>query len=76
MKRNLTANQSLIIEVSKLTKVLEKQNSWKERLLLGMVQGVGTAIGATVIAGMALYGLNTILHQIPWAEVIQNAINK
>ncbi len=76
MKRNLTENQSLIIEISKLTKVLEKQNSWKKRLSLGMVQGVGTAIGATVIAGMALYGLNAISHQIPWAEVIQNTINE
>ncbi len=76
MKRNLTENQTLTGEISKLTKIITKQNSWEQRLLLGVVQGVGTVLGATVIAGIVIYAMNTISHQIPWAEVIQNTVNK
>jgi len=37
--------------------VLERMNSLKRRFLLGIVHGVGTAIGATIIAAIIIYFL-------------------
>jgi hypothetical protein len=50
--------------VSRLTKMMRKQNSLSRRFLAGMVFGVGSAIGATVIAAALVIVLSRLLAPI------------
>lgn len=47
--------KSLHREIKSLSKVVDKQNNYWRRFLLGLVFGTGTAIGATFIGGLILY---------------------
>lgn len=67
---------ALAKEVAHLSRVIQRQNVWHYRLLLGIVQGVGTVIGATVVAGVLLYVLGGIAKQIPWGDVATQAITR
>ncbi len=63
-------NQEIILNknLERLTKNIEKQNSFKRSLFMGMLQGVGNVIGATIIAGILLIVLSKFIHsaeQIP-----------
>ncbi|PIR47859.1 hypothetical protein COV06_00450 [Candidatus Uhrbacteria bacterium CG10_big_fil_rev_8_21_14_0_10_50_16] len=51
----------LVKEVGRVASALEKQNSVKKRLLLGVVFGVGTAIGASIIASLIILILSQTL---------------
>lgn len=44
--------QKLVAELSELNDRVEKQNSWKHLFLRGILLGVGTAVGATVVVGL------------------------
>jgi len=44
----------LTTELSNIAVALEKQNSFKRRILLGILFGVGTAIGASIIASLII----------------------
>ena len=46
------ALRGLAKEVSRVATALERQNSAKRRFLMGIVFGVGTAIGASIIASL------------------------
>ncbi len=50
-------DQHLALEkhIDDLVITLEKLNSWRRRLLLGIIHGVGTALGATIIAAIIIY---------------------
>jgi hypothetical protein len=53
----MTKTQDLTLEqsVEKLTKVIRSRTSLLYRFWMGLVVGVGTAIGASVIAGVVIY---------------------
>ncbi len=47
---NTKAIHNLSKQVSRVATALERQNSARRRFLMGLVFGVGTAIGASIIA--------------------------
>ena len=57
--------------IEQLTRAVEKQNSYVQRFLLGIVGGIGTAIGATVIAGLVLVWLVQFLQTVGLEGLIQ-----
>lgn len=69
-----SVDTALADEIAHLSLVLKQQNSWSRRLLIGIVQGVGTVIGATVIAGIVLYIIGSIVQQIPWNDIVSQMI--
>jgi hypothetical protein len=50
--------------IKELSEILEKQNSFKMVVLRGVVFGLGSAIGATVIAGLVLVILGATINTI------------
>ena len=51
-------------EIGRVADALEKQNSFRRRLLTGITFGVGTAIGASVIATLIVIGTARLLAPI------------
>jgi len=54
----------LSAEVRRVAKALERQNDLKRRLVTGIVFGVGTAVGASVIATLIIVGTARLLAPI------------
>lgn len=48
-------------ELAELREYLYKATSWKRRILLGVLHGFGSAIGATLLAGFLIYLVYTFL---------------
>jgi hypothetical protein len=48
---------SLIEALDKLEVVTSKLASFKRRFLLGLIMGLGTAIGATILVALIVYSL-------------------
>ena len=48
-------------ETQRLIRMMRKQNSLRYRFFLGIVFGLGSAIGATVIAAVLIIGLSRLL---------------
>lgn len=46
--------EQLAEQMAKLTRVMERRNSFWRALFLGIVRGVGMVVGATIIAAIAL----------------------
>jgi hypothetical protein len=76
MNEQTPQHDKLAQEVALLATSLEKQNSLARRFALGIATGVGTALGATVVAGVVVYILGTILSQVPWADLLGDAIQQ
>ncbi len=57
-------NAKLIKEISRTAAALEKQNNPGARFILGIVFGVGTAIGASIIASLVLFGSAKVLQMV------------
>ena len=53
--------KSLSKEVSRMADILDKQNHLKRRFLLGLIFGLGTALGASVIASILVLSLSRLL---------------
>ncbi len=51
-------------QIAHLTEQVKKQNQFKSRLLLGIAAGVGTALGATVVAALVLVLLRPVFNAI------------
>lgn len=71
-----SVDTALVDEIAHLSFVIQQQNSWSRRLFLGIVQGVGTVIGATVVAGIVLYVFSAVVHQIPWGDVLTEQLSR
>lgn len=54
----------------RLAQAMERQNSIGWRLLLGIVAGFGTAIGATIVASIVLYILIQLFQSIGWKDTV------
>lgn len=56
--------------IARLADAVEKQNAMPRRFLLGIVQGVGASLGATVIAAIVIYWLVQILQSIGLEDLL------
>ena len=56
----------------RLAQAMEKHVSFSRRFLLGMVSGVGTAIGATIIASVIIFILVQFLQSVGWQDMIDS----
>lgn len=54
----------LMNEISRATTVLEKQNNAGTKFILGLAFGVGTAIGASIVASLILLGSTKVLQMV------------
>lgn len=64
---NIDLDNSLISlhkSVDKLNKSITRHNSLRRTFVIGVVNGVGTVIGATVVAGVVLLILSSFIHTI------------
>ena len=57
MKKDESTLESAVI---RLSEVVEKQTQLKHKFLSGLVFGLGTALGASVFAGIIIYVLSQI----------------
>ncbi len=62
--RTVSTAPDLAQELHKLDATLRALNSPHRRFTLGMIHGVGTAIGATVIAAALIYAIISTLHAL------------
>lgn len=54
----------------RLAAAVEKQNELMHRLLSGIVLGVGTAVGASLIAGIVILALSRIFQTVGLEELV------
>jgi len=50
--------ERLALEVSRVADALEKQNNLRRRLFVGLIFGVGTALGASIVASILVFMLS------------------
>ena len=58
------SKDALKSELEKLTKELKLQNSAKRRFFLGIVSGVGSALGATIVASLVIILLSQVIKTV------------
>lgn len=51
-------------EISRAVTTIEKQNNAGTKFILGLAFGVGTAIGASIVASLILLGSAKVLHLV------------
>lgn len=66
----LEHTNALTKQLERLNKNLERQNSNKHSFTRGVITGLGTAIGATIIAGIAITFIVRIMNSIGLTELI------
>jgi hypothetical protein len=76
--KKITENTALSHSIDNLSHILRQRTSWRWRFRIGIATGIGTVIGATVLAGVVIYILSLIvagldLNNIP---VLQNIIEQ
>lgn len=80
----ITTLDHLASEVGRVADALEKQNLARRKLLMGVIFGVGTAIGASIIASIVIvllsrtfsaFGLDLNLLQEEVAPVLEQQLN-
>jgi len=54
--------ERLTHQMPALTHALEKQNNWGRRFLMGVLVGVGSAMGAGIIATLLIFLFRQLLH--------------
>lgn len=63
-------NEEIEKNLKELVTQLQKSNSYKLVLLRGVVQGFGTAVGATFLVGIAVSILSMFTDFFPWLNTI------
>lgn len=72
-KKNLDQKQ-LSTEIAHLTQQVRLHNSFVRRFLMGIVAGVGTAVGATIVASVLVYSLSRIIKTVDDIPILGNII--
>ena len=70
----MEVNDKLNENIKNLTTSINNQISFKRSFLLSIVQGIGTAIGATLVAGTAIALLYRIITSFDSIPLIQHLI--
>jgi len=55
---------ALAVELARVAKALERQNELRRRFMTGLVFGLGTAIGASIVASFLILAFTRILHAV------------
>jgi hypothetical protein len=71
MAQEKSQTKNLEKTIQGLTKVIDKQNSYWRRFLIGLVFGTGTAIGATIFAGLIIYLFSILVGSSDIAPFLQ-----
>jgi hypothetical protein len=64
--------EHLIAEFGRVANSLERQNKLSRRLLLGVIFGVGTALGASIIASLIIFVLSQFMRVVGLETVINS----
>lgn len=64
--------KNLAHRIHELDKKIEKQNSFKWNVLMSMVKGAGTAIGATIVAALLIAILNWTIQSANDVPILKN----
>jgi len=67
-------NVDLQNEIRLLAHQVKKQNSYVHKFLLGVVSGLGTAIGATIVASILILILSFFVRSIEDIPILKNII--
>ena len=67
-------NEVLIAQIEQLTKEIKTSNSARRMLYMSVIWGVGTAIGATVVAGIVILILSRVITTIEDVPILNNII--
>jgi protein-arginine kinase len=70
MSQKIDKNE-LTEAVQQLTSTIKKRTSYSYRVISGLLTGVATAIGATVIAGLVVYIASQAIQQLNLSSVPQ-----
>lgn len=66
-----TKKPQLPEQLSRLSEAVEKSNSFLRSFFMGIVRGIGMALGATIIAAVALTVLWRVVHTLNLEELVQ-----
>lgn len=69
------SNQSLEQKIVELTKQIALQNSIKRNFLIAALRGFSTALGATVIFGIAIALVFQLVRSIDYVPILNNILN-
>jgi hypothetical protein len=64
----------LTTELAKLTKQMANANSYWKIFLRGIVAGIGTALGATIIAGLLVAFLASVVDSVDDIPILNNIV--
>ena len=67
--------QQFDTELKRINDLLGKRVSYKRMFLLGIVHGIGSAIGATIIAGIALALLFRFINQFGYFNFLEQTLS-
>lgn len=62
-------------EILEIRKQLEKLNSYPQVFLKGLITGIGTVIGATIVAGLLLSALSRVVSSIDDIPILNEVLN-
>jgi len=74
MKKTSNNSQDINKNLVKLTKQMERLNSFKFSLLRGIMTGVGTAIGATIVAAILITILGRLIQSVEDVPILNDII--
>lgn len=75
MTKKSTADNTLET-LNEINEKLEKRVSLLENFKVGIVRGLGTAIGATIVAGIALALLSRVIDQVEDVPIIDDFVER
>jgi len=70
------SNDRLIKAVNLLTEGIESSNNLKKVILRGILSGVATAIGATIVAGIVLWVLYQFISALDFVPFVEDFIDQ
>ena len=71
---DIPAHHKLSSQIKRLTKAIEKQNSFYHNFLVGVVRGLGTALGASFVAAIVIMLLSIAWRWIERMPIIENLL--
>ena len=68
-------NSNLEQKIEELTKQIKLQTSFKRNFLIAVLRGFATALGATVVFGIALALVFQLVRSIDYVPILNNILN-
>ena len=61
--------------ITRLNKNVQRQTSLTHNFALGLVRGLGTAVGATVVFGLVVAFVMQVIKSIDYVPIVNNIVN-